>query len=184
MDTLIGVVLFNTGFWMVIFSIQYFEFLIGRIRPNGPWTDLSGDTVPHLQRWWVMTLGEVVALSAIDYVVISAELRGEAHPYWLPTAAPLFGLFATIVFYKMATRSSRLRRNVDWWLIVNEGVLVKSTLAGKIHLVYYYLQMTIGATGVVFLLIGQFTTLEVVVGLVGVAVYALAVGLDIKQGHF
>lgn len=179
MDTLTGVVLFNTGFWMVIYSIQYFEFLTGRIRPNGPWTDLSGDTVPHLQRWWVMTLGEVVALSAIDSVVILAVSRGEAYPYWLPDIAALFGLFATIVFYKMATRSSRLRRNVDWWLIVDDGVLVKSTLAGKIHLVYYCLQMAIGAIGVVFLLIGQFTTLEVVVGLVGVAVYALAVGKSV-----
>ena len=124
------------------------------------------------QDYYAGKWGGVIGLTVMN-VGVGGLFFGELRfVFWM--AAPLFIAAAMSIGYYY---HCRLNNKNDWTFTAG-----RLTRAGRVHLVYVFYQVSVGAIGVGFLAGGRFDSF-VILGLVGGLFYLLTFFLDVWAGN-
>jgi len=155
--------------------VQDWEMVNGRIpdrREHNPERPTEGFL--YIQDYATTLWGDLLALSFIDMAV--GERIAEGFPAWLPVAL-CFGVGAGIATYFHFKEWMGLYHKPDWaypW----KG---KVSAGGKLHTVYFSLQVSVVLMGAWFLVTGSLSLFQALAVLVGGVLYLFAIYCDVKS---
>jgi len=160
-----------------MYFAQWWEVKKGRIPPKSK-------SFLYLEGFNTSGWGDVIGLTMVDICVGALIVHGWTINFLVPTILfAVAGIMGTVLFAMMC-----LRRNHK--PDAGYPAAGKISWQGRVHLVYFAFQITYGVLGIV-LLINTFTSdvssdiaWYIVIGLSGLALYAIAFVLDLKQGKF
>jgi len=132
----------------------------------------------YLEDFRTVVLGDTLGLSAINFAVVTILLRN-------PLPLPLLGLIGCIFVGAGAMLLFHLSCRGPWaGYPGTEG----TSLVGKLHLIYYWVQMTVAASGlwmIVLMISGRIPwSIEAIVWLCGGLFYLVTLATDIQTGRF
>ncbi len=163
----LGAVALNTAFWFLMLGIQLWEARNSRIPPRTR-------KFLYLQDFNTNGWGDLTGLVLID-VAVAVELASKGASLSYVLGFLVLGAVVATLFYKACTAATH---KPDAGYL--EGGRI--TLVGRVHLVYFGLQVATAGLGMYFLATDRQPIL--LLGFAGALLYVWAVVRDITTGNF
>lgn len=156
--------------------VQHQEIKKGKIpalRPHNPMIPERGFL--GIENYCTTSWGDLLALWLIDFAI------GEEIAEGIPLTVLFISLIAGVVITMFCQREWMGSWHKPDWAYPRKGEI---SLAGKIHLGYFFAQLTIVIAGALFLVIGSLSLWQIAVAGIGGGLYVLAIFLDITSGRW
>jgi hypothetical protein len=127
----------------------------------------------YMQHYYATSWGDLLGISAIDWVVAAYLYRGDLSWWFLvPCLVVGIGVGFALHFFLWMGPSHK-----PDWAYPKKGVV---SFGGQLHLVYFILQLTVALLAIALLVGGRLSPIQMAVGLSGGVVYLLAVWKDVN----